>query len=240
MRLCILQHIPFEDAANIGVWARLRGHDLQTVRLYDDNPLPAQEQYDLLALMGGPMNIYEHDRYPWLIREKQFLHQALEAGKGILGVCLGAQLIADALGGPVRANPYREIGWFEVTRTAQSNGPCLLWPLPQRFLAFHWHGDTFEIPPGASHLAHSQACRNQAFQFGQRVLGLQFHLDYDESSLLRMLEHCPEEIDGSTYTQMPASILADPARLEATRDMLFALLDHWAAQCDGQALGEGL
>ena len=135
--------------------------------------------FDWLIILGGPMNIYEEDKYPWLSKEKEFIHQAIASDKIVLGICLGAQLMADVLGGKVQRNVHREIGWFPVKLMPESKASRIFRVLPEEFMALHWHGDTFELPPGAVHTAESQACKNQAFELG-KAIGLQFHL---ESSL---------------------------------------------------------
>ena len=180
MRIHYLQHVPFEDLANIESWARSRGHDLSRTMLFSDEKLPEMDHFDWLIIMGGPMNIYEDEKYPWLSREKEFIRQAIASDKIVLGICLGAQLIADVLGGSVRRNEYREIGWFAVSLTEEGSTSPIFSVLPKSFVALHWHGDTFAIPPGAMRIAESQACANQAFIKG-KAIGLQFHL---ESSLV--------------------------------------------------------
>ena len=112
MKLHVLQHVPFEDVANIGVWAQEQGFTITTTHLYLNEPLPDPESFDVLVIMGGPMNIYQHSLYPWLVPEKQFIKTAIETQRIVLGVCLGAQLICAALGGQVTRNKYTEIGWF--------------------------------------------------------------------------------------------------------------------------------
>ena len=223
MRIHCLQHVPFEDAANIALWAQRRGFSL-THSLMGEAPLPAHRDYDFLAIMGGPMNIYEHDRFPWLAEEKAFIRQAIDAGKIILGVCLGAQLISDVLGGPVTRNPHREIGWFPVRRTeAARRSPLAAWP--DEVLAFHWHGDTFAIAPGARLLASSDACRHQAFLWGDRVVGLQFHIEYSRDSIERMIAHCSDELQPGPFVQSADELLPSDAMLARTTSLLEAFLD---------------
>ncbi len=226
LRILSLEHVPFEDAANIGPWAEQRGHQLRPVHLYDGDALPPVDDVDALVVMGGPMNIYQHAEYPWLVAEKEFIRGCLDAGKAMLGVCLGAQLIADQLGGPVSANGGREIGWFDVTLTPQGQSHPLLAGLPATFSAFHWHGDRLAIPPGAAHLASSAGCDNQAFAFGDNVLGLQFHLDYSAESIRKMIRNCGEELDGSAHVQSAGEILDADAKVAALRAKLEAVLDN--------------
>lgn len=224
-RLHVLQHVPFEDAANIGVWAREQGWTVASTRLYRDETLPPPETIDWLAIMGGPMNIYEHERYPWLVTEKAWIKQVIEAGKTVIGVCLGAQLIADVLGGEVTRNTHTEIGWFPVTKTEAGRADLRLAGLPETFETFHWHGDSFSIPPGAVHLAASEACPNQIFRYGERVLGMQCHLDYSAASLQAMVEHCSDELIDAPFIQTDSAVLIDTQRAKNLKQSLYAVLD---------------
>ncbi len=137
MRIHYLQHVPFEDLANIEAWAKKRGHDVSGTMLFQDEPLPALEEFDWLIIMGGPMNIYEHYRYPWIVREKEFIRRSIDADKIVLGICLGAQLMADVLGGKVHRNEHKEIGWFPVRLTADAMRSPVFRVLPEGFVAFH-------------------------------------------------------------------------------------------------------
>lgn len=225
LRIHYLQHVEFEDAANIVPWAEARGHRVSRTRLHAQEPLPSPDAVDWLVIMGGPMNIYEHDRHPWLVREKEFIAEAIRRGTPALGICLGAQLIADVLGGRVTQNREKEIGWFPVSLTDGASHLPPFQSLPRQFLPFHWHGDTFSIPPGAVRAASSEACTNQAFQYGDRVVGLQFHLDYSAASIAKMVESCAEELVEGPYVQRWPELLTDAARAAGLRNLLDAFLD---------------
>ena len=229
MRLHYLQHVPFEDSANIAVWAASRGHDVTHTRLDLDEPLPEPEALDWLVVMGGPMNVDDHAAYPWLVREKQFLRRAIDRGSRVLGVCLGGQLISEVLGGAVTRNRQREIGWYPITLGEAAAGSALFGGFPRQCLAFHWHGDTFSIPPGAVRMAASDGCDNQAFQYGDRVVGLQYHWDYSAESIETMICHCGDELTPAVGVQTAAEIRAGYERVPAIREMLFQLLDCMAA-----------
>jgi GMP synthase-like glutamine amidotransferase len=225
MKIHYLQHVPFEDLANIESWARSRGHDLTSTQLFLDEALPDMNQFDWLIIMGGPMNIYEDDKYPWLAREKEFIRRAIACDKIVLGICLGAQLMADVLGGTVQRNEYREIGWFPVDLTKEGTMSPIFSVLPQRFVALHWHGDTFEIPPGAVRTAESRACINQAFVKG-KAIGLQFHLESSRDSIDHLLENCAGELTGGPYVNRPEELSAHAERLSQIRDLMEKLLDR--------------
>ena len=240
MHIHYLQHAAFEDAANIAVWAHERGHRLTHTRLDLDQPLPEPQDLDWLVVMGGPMNVDQHDAYPWLVREKQFMRQVIDRGLPVLGVCLGGQLICAVLGGQVTKNRQKEIGWFPVTLTSEAGASPLFSRFPQRVPAFHWHGDTFSIPPGAVRLAASDGCDNQAFQYGRHVVALQFHWDYSLRSVETMIRHCGDELVAGTPggapstlgpghgIQQPAEMLAQPERFSEIQVLLYAMLDAMA------------
>ncbi len=225
MRLHSLQHEPFEGLANIEVWAKDRGHSISRTLLFDNEELPDISDFDWLVIMGGAMNIYEEEKYPWLRNEKNFIAEAIASKKIVLGVCLGAQLIADVLGGKVSRNRYREIGWFPVTLTGEAKNSSIFSSLPSEFMAFHWHGDTFEIPPGATWIAQSKGCANQAFEYG-RAIGLQFHLDYSIESINLMFQNCGDELADGKYVQKPEEIISQIQNVRGINRILNLLLDN--------------
>lgn len=224
MRLHSLEHEPFEGLANIAVWAKSKGHSITRTLLFNNEELPDIDEFDWLIIMGGSMNIYEEEKYPWLKEEKSFIAEAIASKKIVLGVCLGAQLIADVLGGKVTKNKYREIGWFPVKLTKEAKKSSIFSTLPEKFTAFHWHGDTFKIPHGALKIAESDACSNQAFELG-RAIGLQFHLDYSKESINLMFKNCGNEIVEGKYIQKPDEILAQINNVQETQRLLNVLLD---------------
>jgi GMP synthase-like glutamine amidotransferase len=222
-----LTHVPFEDAANIQVWADRHGHTLRYTHLYKHDPLPAMADFDLLAVMGGPMNVYEYDAYPWLKMEKHFIRRSIDAGKKVLGVCLGGQLIADTLGGKVTKNKLPEIGWHTITLTQEGRKLSLFDRFEDEFMVFHWHGDTFALPPKAIALASSKACTNQAFLHGSNVLGLQCHLEYSEASIRAMLKDCQNELIESPYVQNIKQIEQGLKWVSTVQGYLDTLLDRF-------------
>lgn len=193
----VFQHVDFEWIGLIEPWAKERGVT-PTVTRFHRGERPPRET-DFLVVMGGPMSVTEEDKYPWLVEEKEFLRRHIHAGKPVLGICLGAQLIASALGARVFPNREKEIGWFpiELTEAGEQSG----YFLPETpFTAFHWHGDTFEIPKGAELLAHSEGCAHQAFSI-HRALGLQFHLEMSTSDIRLIAKECVAEITPARYIQ---------------------------------------
>lgn len=158
MRAHYLQHVPFEGLGSIGPWLEATGYELTHTRFFESTDLPESKAIDLLVIMGGPMSVNDEERFPWLVQEKQFVREVIESGKPVLGICLGAQLIASAMGGKVFANPVKEIGWFPIHADNTADSAMFGFPLSET--VFHWHGETFDLPPGAMRLAKSEGCEN--------------------------------------------------------------------------------
>ncbi|MDB5985703.1 MAG: type 1 glutamine amidotransferase [Nevskia sp.] len=229
MRIHWLQHADFEDLGCIGPWLAAHGHVVSATRLYAGERPPPTANFDALIVMGGPMNIYQHERHPWLVPEKALIRGALDSGKRVLGLCLGAQLLADVLGGPVTRNADREIGWFPVTLTEAGRAAPLLADLPDSFTAFHWHGDTYALPPDAQQLAFSEACAQQAFSaVAGRALGLQFHLEVTQANAQIWFEHARPKV--ARYVQTPEHILAQPACFDDNNRFMRSILARFLAE----------
>jgi len=208
LRIHALQHVAFEGLGHIGQWIADQSHQLTLTRLYAGEALPRPDAFDRLIIMGGPMNIYEDEQYPWLTGEKALIRAAIDAGKSAVGICLGAQLLADALGSPVFAGQEKEIGWLPISLTGAGQETDLLRGLPDQLTVFHWHGDTFNLPSGAVHLAESTACAQQAFLYDNRILGLQCHLESTPETVRQILAHCRHELVPGPYIQTEAQIVA--------------------------------
>lgn len=230
MRVRYLQHVPFEGLGSMEPALRGKGADLKAAHLYAGQPLPAVEDMDWLIVMGGPMGIRDEEEYPWLRPEKALVAQAIEAGKTVLGVCLGAQIIADALGAKVYRNRQPEIGWFDIRRLPEAADTVLAQAIPPRLEAFHWHGDTFDIPRGACPLAASQACRNQGFVLRDRVVALQFHLEMTPQTTSALIENCGDALKPSRYVQSASELLSDRRRFAEINQVMGAVLEALAGQ----------
>jgi GMP synthase-like glutamine amidotransferase len=224
MRVHWLQHADFEDLGCIAPWLAARGDSVTHTRLYAGETPPTADTFDFLIVMGGPMNIYEYDAHPWLKVEKALIKQAIAAGKRVLGICLGSQLIADVLGGPTTRNAHTEVGWFPVQMNATARQSKLFAGFPERYLAFHWHGDTFAIAPGARNLASSEACAHQAYDYGERVAAIQFHLEVTAANARDWFEH--ERPEPAAYVQTPESILTDIGRFAENNRLMIRLLEN--------------
>lgn len=230
MRVHYLQHVPFEGLGSIESVLKGRAHVLSSTQLYDTHRLPLLNDIDWLIVMGGPMGVMDEKLYPWLGEEKRFIKEAIVSGKIILGICLGAQLIADALGAMVYRNAYREIGWFPVRRLSGAGKTILGTVLPERADVFHWHGDTFDIPHGAYAIAESDACKNQGFVFHDRVVALQFHLETTPASAAALIKNCRNELDDSCYIQSEDEILSNIQRFSAINAIMCSVLDALETQ----------
>ncbi len=215
MKLHYLQHVPFENPGTILAWAEKNGCRVTSTYLYEDENLPEQKDYNWLVVMGGPMNIYDEKNYPWLSMEKSFIHEAINSGKVVIGLCLGAQLIADVIGGAVTENPHQEIGWFPVKLNNKVRSSPLFSFFPQEPIVFQWHGDTFsKLPDDAICIAENKACSHQAFIYRNRVFGFQFHLENTEQIIKNLLKNCQDEMVLGEYVQTPTEMLSHPEYIE--------------------------
>lgn len=208
MHAVILQHHPIEGPGNISRWLDNHTSSRQIVNLYAGESCPPPESVDLLFILGGPMSVNEEGAFPWLKEEKVFIREVIERQRPVLGICLGAQLIANALGAEVRPNRHKEIGWLAIEGLV-SPSPL---SLPSTTV-FQWHGDTFDLPAGATLLACSAACDHQAFLYGERVLALQFHLETTPELVKVFVETGSDELINAPYIQTPEEILDAPAAL---------------------------
>ncbi|MBK8650808.1 MAG: type 1 glutamine amidotransferase [Elusimicrobia bacterium] len=220
-------HVPHEGPGLIAEWAERRGHTLREVRLFRGDLLPDLRDLEWLVVMGGPMNVYEEDKYPWLEEETRFIRPSLAKGVRTLGICLGAQLMAKALGARVTRNLQREIGWFPVSMTREALQSSPFFRFPEIVPAFHWHGDTFAIPDGAQRVVSSSACLNQGFSLNEgRAVGLQFHWEVRPSDIDGWLALVDGMAPGP-FVQAPAAMRA-AATFDRTKDLLNTMLDGMA------------
>lgn len=223
MRAHILQHVAFEGPGSMAGWLAEHAGSVGYTHFHAGDALPDPAEVDLLIAMGGPMSVNDEHELPWLVAEKAFIRAVIARGTPVLGICLGAQLIASALGARVFPNGEREIGWFPVTAEP---APESCFGFPSEIEVFHWHGETFELPAGAVRLARSEACLNQAFQFGERVVGLQFHLETTPETAAEIMRHCADELVPARWVQPAADIEARlPAACTDINVLARALLD---------------
>ncbi|MHB1531257.1 type 1 glutamine amidotransferase [Acidithiobacillus sp.] len=211
--ILVLQHHPEEGLGFLQEIFLESGHRPVIHRLDLGAIVPENSKgYAGLVIMGGPMSVNDHDRHPWLVEEMRLIREAVEAGMPTLGHCLGAQLIAKAMGGQVFANPAgAEIGWFPVEKTTAAHSSRWLQGLPESFPIFHWHGETFSLPGGGTPLLSSALCAHQAFAIGQHCLALQGHPEVTASVVRAWTEAMADDL------QKPGAGVQSAAQI--TRDL---------------------
>lgn len=225
MRIHYLQHVPFENLGSIEHWINKKNFSLSTTKLYEDSAFPNLNDFDWLIVMGGPMGAYEEDKYPWLRDEKIFIKNAIASNKIVLGICLGSQLIAEALGSKVFPNKEKEIGWFPVKLTQSGKNNKIFDSFPEDVTVLHWHGDTFDLPGDAEHLAESSCTKNQAFVFN-KAIGLQFHLEVDEPNLKKMIKFGKADLISSQFVQTKKEILESTNHIKKNNEFMIKLLEN--------------
>jgi len=226
MNIHYFQHVPFEGLGSIEPWALKHRHEITCSRLYLGDKLPPVDRIDWLIIMGGPMSVNDESEYPWLVKEMKFVSHAIEAGRTILGVCLGAQLLAKVMGADIYPNTHKEIGWFPVEKAEIATEKSVGIVMADAVTVFHWHGETFDLPSGAVHLARSEACENQAFVYGDRIIGLQYHLETTKKSAEQLIKNCSHEIVEAKYIQTEKEILSDQSRFDKINSEMERILDY--------------
>jgi GMP synthase (glutamine-hydrolysing) len=226
MKLQYIQHVAFETPGEIAAWAENKGFEVSGSRMFAGDPPPEVDGYDWLVVMGGPMSVGDESNCDWLPGEKRAIAAAIEHNRTVVGVCLGAQLIADVLGARVYRNPQKEIGWFPVSLTADGASHAVTGALPGTFSAFHWHAETFDLPAGAVHIAASEACEHQMFFYGDRIAGIQFHLEMTPIGVEDLIANCRDDIDSGPFVQSVEQIVGAKSRLHDAHAVLHSLLDR--------------
>lgn len=230
MRVHWCQHVPFEGLGLIQPWLVEKGATITATRFFANDPIPTVDDFDWLIVMGGPMGVNDTDVHPWLAAEQALIAEAIRKRKTVLGICLGAQLIAAALGVRVYRNTEKEIGWFAVNRSNSLHGHWLNQAFPREFTPLHWHGETFDLPPDTVLLGSSAACRNQGFCYGDHVLALQFHLEMGREQAEAIAEHCAAELQPSTYIQTAETILNAESCFQESSLLMRGVLDGMICQ----------
>jgi GMP synthase (glutamine-hydrolysing) len=227
MKIHYLQHASFEGINCLSPWFAQQGHQLSGTHLYRGDKLPAIEAIDWLVILGGPMSVHDTDKFPWLLDEKAFIKQAIAQKKIVLGICLGGQLIADVLGATVKKNKYKEIGWHPVTRNNAVEQSVLKGIFPPKMMMFHWHGDTFDIPSGAVPIASSEACANQGYVIGDRIVGLQCHPETTPEFIDYLADAGTDELaETSPYIQTRKQLFADEQTYRTINAVMFVILER--------------
>jgi len=233
-KIYVLQHHPAEALGTIAEALEEAALAWQYVRLFDGQPVPASMKgAGGLVVMGGPMSVYQADRYPFLKNEMRLIQAAVEDKRPVLGVCLGAQIVAAALGAKVEKNPRgKEIGWYPVRLANEAPDDCLFRDMAQTIIPFHWHGDHFELPSGAVALANSEKTPCQAFRYGDNVYALQFHIEVTRDSIAGMTQAFAKELDREKISA-PELIALHDTHGDALAQNAKRMFRRWAAPIQG-------
>jgi GMP synthase-like glutamine amidotransferase len=227
MRIHSLLHAKHEGIGAIVQWIEHHGYSYDSTNLYLGENLPAPDDFDMLIVMGGPMSINDSERYEWLTSEITFIKDVIKQGKYVIGICLGAQLIAAALGAKISACEYKEIGWFPVKKAMWLAHPVADF-LPFYYTTFHWHGETFDLPDGAKRIMTSEVCENQAFIFSNNVAAFQYHMEVTPEIIEEFVMKGEEELVKDKYIQTPVEIMAMTYQTHENNLYLFRVLDYFA------------
>jgi GMP synthase-like glutamine amidotransferase len=204
MKVLIIKHVDIEGPGLIEDCLKQERMPYEVLNLEGGTVrFPTIEDWTHIVILGGPMNVYEEDRYSFLRKEDLFIKEAIQRGKFVLGICLGAQLIAKALGAKVVKAPVKEIGWYEVSLTEEGVRDRMFCLLPGTFPVFQWHEDTFEIPKAGTLIATSSSIPHQAFRYGENVYGLQFHLEVTKEMIQEWMKTYDEEFNGAQTPLLP-------------------------------------
>jgi GMP synthase-like glutamine amidotransferase len=226
MIIYYLQHVAFEGLGSIEKWAHNHRLGVSAIRLYENGTFPDPKRLEALVVLGGPMGINDEEKFPWLVPEMHFIEKVIKNGVPVLGICLGAQLLAHVLGAKVYPNNEKEIGWFSVTKTVSSNDHKIATILPDKMEVFHWHGDTFDLPEDAIQLYRSEACEHQAFIYDNNVTALQFHLETTPASIDALINHCSEELIDAPFVQSAEAMRKGTSRFQTINKNMDILLSQ--------------
>jgi len=226
MRIHWIQHVSFERLGNIEEWIKKNNHQLSCTKQFEEDQLPKLDDFDFLIVMGGPMGVYDTHKYNWLKAELQFIKASIKANKAVLGICLGSQFIACAMGAKVYSGTLKEIGWFPIQIKNNFEHSPLSFK-DSSPTVFHWHGDTFDLPDNAKLIASTKEVAQQAFLINDRIIGLQFHLEQTKDTIKQMISNCGEELleDGSKI-QTENQIKSEISYFDSNKKMMFYVLDY--------------
>ncbi len=227
MRILLLEHEDFDLCGGVGRWAAERSHPAVSLAVHRGAPWPDMADFDFLIALGGTMSTYDEEHYPWLRGEKAFLRQSLEAGKAVFGICFGAQLLAEALGGRVFRNEWPEIGWQPARLTAEGRESFLFQGLPDGFEPFNWHNDHYQPGPATVTLSRSAASPHQSFVSLQYpAAGIQFHPEFGPQQVRLLVESFGRDLKPGPYALDGEAILNGLEKRPDAYPMLRTLLDN--------------
>lgn len=226
MHLHYFQHNHFEDLGLIGDWAKTNNFSTSVTR-FDLNPeLPSLQNFDWLVIMGGAMGVNDSDQYPWISNEIEFIKETIQSGKIVIGICLGSQMIASALGASVYVNREPEMGFWPITFTPEAQKDSVFMHFPAELNVMHFHFDTFTLPVGAVLMAKSTVTPVQAFRYGENVFALQFHLELTESNLPTFIKELEAEIIPGSLVQSPHEVMQKISYCRLNNQILRKVLDE--------------
>ena len=227
MKVHYIQHASFEGINCLSPWFNKQGHQVTGSHLYRGDVLPSVDSFDWLVVLGGPMSVHCTEAHPWLVAEKKLIQQAIDNKKIVLGICLGGQLIANVLGATVKKNKYKEIGWHTIQRCDEIENSVLKGIFPKQMSMFHWHGDTFDIPAGATPIASSTACLNQGYVIGDRIVGLQCHPETTPEFIKYLAEAGQDELaESSPFIQRTEQLYVDEQTYRSINGVMFAIMER--------------
>ncbi|QCJ41797.1 type 1 glutamine amidotransferase [Bacillus sp. S3] len=230
MRIHYIQNDELATLGYIEEWVKERNHSLTCTRMYNNEVVPSMQDFDMLIILGGRMGAYEEADFPWLVDEKHFIREAIEQKKKVLGICLGAQLLAEILGGRVYPHTHQEIGWWPIRLEADVQSQALFDGISESITAFQFHGDTYDLPTEALRLASSRGCKNQAFSYEDHVIGLQFHPEFTHEIISVFEQKLGSHIPAGEFIQEPKDWINQDHLLEGTKTLLFTLLTNFEAE----------
>lgn len=225
LRIHCIQHEMFETPGCILNWAKAHGFPVSYTHIYKNDQLPQLVDFDFLLIMGGSMSAYDDEKISWIRTEKELIRKAIDANKYVVGICLGSQLIASALGARVFINRYKEIGFFPLYLSSVAKKMSMFKGFKDKMYVFHWHGDTFDMPINAKHLAYSHACHNQGFLYNDRVLALQCHMEITIEIMEDLFKNFAAELISSPYVQSADEMRNHLDSIPRMNQVLYDMLD---------------
>lgn len=238
MRIHTIIHAPFEEPGIIENWAVSKEHGLSSTHTYQGGILPDISTIDFLVIMGGPQSPTELDKYPYLRNEITLTKQAIDHGKAVLGICLGAQIISESLGAKTERSPNKEIGVYPIYLTKEGEVDHIFKKFPKSFNVMHWHNDMPGIPQEAVLLAYSKGCPRQVIRYSDRVYGLQCHMEMTTELVKGMVEHCVKDLNPSEYIQQKEKLLTyDMAEINSK---MFLILDYLESAVTKKSVNENI
>lgn len=222
------RHVSFEGLGCMKKWFNEKSYPITYTDFFEsDFRIPSPQDYDVLIIMGGPMGTYEEEQYAWLKAEKEAIRKAIDNHKAVIGICLGSQLIANTLGAKVYKNAEKEIGWWKIKFSNEGKKVAPFDTFNEEITVFQWHGDTFDIPKGATRIASSDICKNQAFIYNHKVLGLQFHFEVDKENIQLISDSDLGELEkGGNYVQTLQQIRAGERVIPENIQLMYRILEE--------------